>query len=489
MRRWTGSWPVRGRSSSRSVPSVPRRKSWWTSSPRSRRPGSGFCWRTAETLRLAELAVRVAGYLEGVVGESIQARAWAELGNARRIVEDLAGAQDALAEADRLARKSGDAPLLRAEILLLRASFDDDLRQFDQAIQRLRRAVRLFLRHGDEIGAARALLKLGVVHGRQSKPREGIGKITQALEILLETDESVLKSMAIHNLIHLVAEAGEPVEAARLIQMTRSLFETGYPRLTHLRFEWLRSRIENDLGKTSVAAEKLERLRQTYLEEKLPYEVALISLDLAAIYAQQGKRQRLRELAEQSAGIFRSLGVARPEVGQVLATLATLTKPWDPPALLAFLRSPAGGVPDTELAEYAGAGGEWDWRRDEAPAGCRRIARCFETLRALESDTRDLPADGVIRAAIERSRLVPLGAAAFEGAQRVANLRKLASAAGELASDGRLSLEEIVEALREGRLADIEMDSPLADDAAEAVRITSIHRMKGLENDWIFLSF
>lgn len=176
----------------------------------------------------------------------------------------------------------------------------------------------------------------------------------------------------------------------------------------------------------------------------------------------------------------------RPEVSQLMALLRTLSQPADAPALLACLRSPAGGVSDVELADFKDAGGRFDWRvTDGQPAG--RVADCLGRLRALAVETRHLPADTTVHRVVERMLLLPLGAAAFEGPQRVANLTKLAAAAGELARDGRLSLEQVVEALREGRLADIESDRPLSDDAAEAVRITSIHRMKGLENDWIFL--
>ena len=176
----------------------------------------------------------------------------------------------------------------------------------------------------------------------------------------------------------------------------------------------------------------------------------------------------------------------RPEVAQLMAILRTLSQPADAPALLAFLRGPAGGVSDVELADFKEAKGRFDWRRTP-PKASGRIADCFRILQELALETRHLPADATVRRVVGRMLLLPLGAAAFEGPQRVANLSKLAAAAGELARDGRLSLEEVVEALREGRLLDIQSDRPLSDDAAEAVRITSIHRMKGLENDWIFL--
>ncbi len=177
----------------------------------------------------------------------------------------------------------------------------------------------------------------------------------------------------------------------------------------------------------------------------------------------------------------------RPEVAQLIATLRTVSQPSDPAALLAFLRSPAGAASDTELAEYARNRGSWDWRRPVDPRRFPLIADGFERLQRISEETVGLPADAVIRRVIERTHLLPLGAAAFEGPQRVANLRKLAAAAGELARDGRLSLEDVVDAIADGQLEEIKTDRPLADDAADAVRITSIHRMKGLENDWIIL--
>jgi len=178
----------------------------------------------------------------------------------------------------------------------------------------------------------------------------------------------------------------------------------------------------------------------------------------------------------------------RPEVAQLMAALRTVAQPADAPALLAFLRSPAGAVPDTELAGYAAGGGRWSYRQEDVDATrYPRIAACFALLRELACETKHLPADAVIRRVVDRTLQLPLGAAAFEGAQRVANVRKLATAAGELARNGRLSLDEVIEALSEGRLQDLETDRPLSDDAAEAVRITSIHRMKGLENDRIFI--
>jgi ATP-dependent helicase/nuclease subunit A len=177
----------------------------------------------------------------------------------------------------------------------------------------------------------------------------------------------------------------------------------------------------------------------------------------------------------------------RQEVVHLIAVLRTLARPADQAALLAFLRSPAAGVSDRELSDYRAAGGMWEWR-DEAPLeAAPRIAAAFELLRTLERETRDAPPDEVVRRTLKRTGLLSLSGAAFEGAQRVANLRKLVATAGSMARDGRLSLSEVLDNLQEEQAPEVESESPLADEKTNAVRVLTIHKAKGLENDVIIV--
>jgi ATP-dependent helicase/nuclease subunit A len=177
----------------------------------------------------------------------------------------------------------------------------------------------------------------------------------------------------------------------------------------------------------------------------------------------------------------------RPEVGHLISALKVLAQPTDRVSLLAFLRSPAGGVPDTELAAWAAGGGRWDYA-EEPGSELPVLAKAFAMLRELRADTLGLPADRVVRRVLERTGLLVSSAAAFEGAQRVANLRKLAAAAAELARHGELSLLEVTQALEAERTADVESDSPLADEGVEAVRVLTVHKAKGLENDVVIVA-
>ena len=271
-----------------------------------------------ETLRLAELAVLMADQLAAREAPTTRARAWAELGNARRIVSDLAGAEVALAEAERLVKEEGGDPVLRAEVLSLRGSLSQDERRFPASIRFLERAIRLYALCGDDQGRARVLIQLGLLHATRGCPAEGRAPVVEAFKIAHAADDTQLKLISAQNLIYLTAECGDAHGATFLIREARPVFELAAPRLDRLRFDWLAARVDADLGFCGAAARQLSCLRQYYGEEGLPYEVALVSLDLAGIYARQERRGDLKDLVGETAELFRRLGIGRE-------TLAALT--------------------------------------------------------------------------------------------------------------------------------------------------------------------
>jgi ATP-dependent helicase/nuclease subunit A len=194
-----------------------------------------------------------------------------------------------------------------------------------------------------------------------------------------------------------------------------------------------------------------------------------------------GLAHYLRALREAGVPFVVSGGRAffeRPEIVQAMAVLRAVADPDDRVALLAYRRSPAGGVPDTELATAASGGAA------AAPA----LAAADRRLEILRTETRLLSVDAAVRHVLDSSGLVALSGLAFEAAQRVANLEKLALAASELSRDGRRTLIETLEALEEGFESDEEGDSPLADADRDAVRVMTIHKAKGLEAPVVILA-
>ena len=178
----------------------------------------------------------------------------------------------------------------------------------------------------------------------------------------------------------------------------------------------------------------------------------------------------------------------RHEVSDLIAFLRAVANPNDAPAVLAVLRSPLGAVPDADLARFAAAGGRFD-RPDGGIdlEACPAVRRALADLQTFRNAARARPVDTVVRAALEETPLGLLHAATFDGAQRIANLRKLAAEAQDLARRG-LSLEETIDALEdEFRTDRNEGESPLADETVDAVRVLSIHKAKGLEYPVVFV--
>lgn len=274
------------------------------------------------TLRYAELAVAAAGSLPPGEAANARVRAWAELGNARRIASDLAGAGAALDEAERIRVGEGSDPLLLPELLSLRGSLAHHERRFAEAVRDLGRAAGLYVSCGDHRGEARCLLKLALVRHAAGRPEAGFDPALRAFRIATAAEDRHLLLMATQNLILLALESGDPDLAWTWVQDARPLFERAAPRLDLLRFEWLGSRVQAELGLPSEAAEAFAGLRDRYAAEGLPFEAALVSLDLAGLYARLGRRSDLRRLARECIALFRSIGVAR----EAIASLALLAQ-------------------------------------------------------------------------------------------------------------------------------------------------------------------
>lgn len=279
--------------------------------------------RPLRALELAELALAGATRLDGDVYPpaavaDLTARAWALRGNALRILGRFAEAGESLDRAGSLlARGSGD-PAERSRVLMMTASLCSRQGRLDEAETLLDRAHRLAVRCGDRHlqGSARV---------RQSRLAQRAGETDRALELLAgalglidpEVDSRLLLT-ARHNHVLLMIESGRYREALDRIEETRDLHVRVGSRLDFLRFRWLEGRLYAGLGWLRQAAGHFEDVRRAFIDAGLAYDVALVSLDLAALRAQEGRTAEVRELAEQMLPIFRSREAQREVIASLL---------------------------------------------------------------------------------------------------------------------------------------------------------------------------
>jgi tetratricopeptide (TPR) repeat protein len=106
-----------------------------------------------------------------------------------------------------------------------------------------------------------------------------------------------------------LCEIGRAAEAEGLLDGLRALTAQLGNGLDSLRLHWLEAKIAFGVGRTGEAIETLSRVRADFGEKKIRYDEALASLELAALYLEQGRTADVKILVRQMEPVFRDKGV------------------------------------------------------------------------------------------------------------------------------------------------------------------------------------
>jgi tetratricopeptide (TPR) repeat protein len=275
--------------------------------------------RTA--LKLSQLGVELADHLAGAVyGEprvrDLRARAAAVLGNAQRIFGDFGAAEASFSHAEQLL-KSGTGDLVeKAHMLLLKASLRGTQQRFRDAFRLLDRVMSLGHRCGDSHLCGKAMITRGFLLGLANDPEAAIRHLTEGLQKVDPETDPRLFIVAQHNLTLYLAEAGRYMEALRLLEDARPRYDQVGEQmgLLRLRLRWLEGKIASALGHFAEAESLLRGVQKELIDRELGFDAALLSLDLADIYARQGRSTEMRRLAEEMLPIFKSRDIHREAI-------------------------------------------------------------------------------------------------------------------------------------------------------------------------------
>jgi tetratricopeptide (TPR) repeat protein len=285
------------------------------------------CHRPELAVQLAFLAVKVAVHLGDAYDREwvtdLRALAFAYLGNARRVLGEHQSADDAFLEARSQLRRGGTGnPRVEAEVLDLEASLRYDQRRFSEALSLLDRVFDTYngedLEVRDHHLAGQALVK-------KASSLEGIGEVEQAIVALQrsaplieeERDPRLVLCLK-HNLVWFLAGAGKTEDAAAALPAVKELAERLGNDLDLLRLRWAEGRIALGLAERRPAVEAFKEVQQGFLERDLGYDAALVSLDLAILYAQEGRVAELKQLALDILPVFSSREVHREAMAALL---------------------------------------------------------------------------------------------------------------------------------------------------------------------------
>lgn len=271
----------------------------------------------------ASLAVGLAeGIAQEVAGPfalaDLQARAWAERGNARRIADDLPSAEADLAQAlEKTARGTGD-PRLLARLMDLTASLRTDQRRFGEAFQLLDWVYGIHRELGESHEAGRALISKSNAAAYALDLDEAVRLLGQGLALVDADREPRLVLAAVHNLLSHLVDSGHISQAGRVFRESRDLYSAYAGPIERLKARWLEGRIELGMGDVVEAERAFLDVRRGFEQSDLPYDMALVALDLAALWLEQGRNREIQILLDDTVTVFQVREIHREAIAALL---------------------------------------------------------------------------------------------------------------------------------------------------------------------------
>lgn len=270
--------------------------------------------------------------------ESAKGRAWSYLGNAWRILGDFWQAEQAFQNAEQHFADGWLDPLDDALLLTLKASLRRAQRRFEEAHRMLDEAIAIYREVNEPHLQGRALMKKGLTWQLQGELQEAITCLRNCLFLLDGNQEARVLVAAQANLILCLHDSGQSRAAAALIPEARQLLLEVGKRGDLLRLRWTEGRVLAALQRNAEAEAAFLEVREGFVDDRAAYDAALVCLDLAALYARQGRTDEVRRLVSEMLPVFQACEVHR----EALAALIVLEKAAEKELTLGLVEEVAG---------------------------------------------------------------------------------------------------------------------------------------------------
>lgn len=280
----------------------------------------------ARAVDAAELAVQIALRLGPAYDPAwvldLQARAYAYLANARRVLGELRSAEDAfrLAEGQMAASGTGDLRI-EAELLVLKASLRRDQRRFGEALGLIDRAITIYREDTsarDSHLAGRAYLNKAYTLIEMDKPAQAIPHLRRAASMIIPEREPRLDLVLHHNLLGSLVQIQLLDEAEALLPAVHALARKLGSDLDLIRLSWYEAKLRLHRGQSDLAELLLRRVQTQFLDLRMGYDAALVCLDLAILYTQSSRLGDLKQLAVEILPVLEDREIHREAIASLL---------------------------------------------------------------------------------------------------------------------------------------------------------------------------
>jgi tetratricopeptide (TPR) repeat protein len=245
----------------------------------------------------------------------LRALAWAELANAYRVCNELGRADHAMNRAVYWCQRGSKTGLLLARVADLLADLLGYQRRFAEGRELLGLAYLVHAEMGDRHRAGRVLIKRAHLTLWEGDHRKALALMRQGFDLLDPNQDPRLVIQTLWAMVWLVAELGRFRSARLLLWRGRILFADV---IEPHRLRWLEGMIHAGLVDFSRAELAFHQARAGFAENGQVYPAAMVGLDLAALWARQGRVKDVFALAEEMIVTFRALRIAREAVAALL---------------------------------------------------------------------------------------------------------------------------------------------------------------------------
>jgi tetratricopeptide (TPR) repeat protein len=275
-------------------------------------------------LYLAHLAqVAADACIVGNVGSEsrladLRTRAWGHYGNSLRVSGQMQEAEEALGNAGRYSEAGTGDPPLRARLFEQMASLRTFQRHFEDAIELAEKAGQIYRELGETHLLASSMVHKAIASLYAGEPESAALILNRAIPLIDREEDPHLLLAACHNLVRCYIDLGRPEQALSLYFKVRNLYQEFKDVLIQLRAAWQEGQLLRELGHPRSAEEALLRARRGFIARGLTYEVAMVSLDLAAVHVKLGAIEDVKQTIAETMPIFRALRVGRETLAALI---------------------------------------------------------------------------------------------------------------------------------------------------------------------------
>jgi len=275
----------------------------------------------AESLRLARHGVSLAREAPGAKRWRLRLLGACEPfeGNALRVGGNLTAAREAFARADELwAQGEGGDPAglldptrrldLKASLIQYDGRVEEALFLLEQALQGAR----------TDQARGRLLLKKATCQEIAGEYEAAIVTLRQAEPLIDARREPRLLFACSFNISVNYFHLDRYKDSEALLPLIEALTADLHTKLDEQRTIWIRGRTLAGLGRREEALTALTQVRRYFYDEKIAYDYALVSLELATVHLEEGRAHLAKEIAEELRWIFEGQQVHQ----EALAALA-----------------------------------------------------------------------------------------------------------------------------------------------------------------------